>query len=155
MSEERLNGELAAIEAVLGSLTPAPSGIERYQLMFLAGRASAITRRTPTLLWRIAAGVSLVIAATFGILWAGGNNAKPVERTAEVAVAPLPMAVDLSADTPPPSPWENRQLYRLVVEKGIDALPESPGHFAPGVPSVPREETDRSLLKQLLDNPRG
>ena len=34
MSEERLSGELAAIEAALCSLTPAPSGIQRDRLMF-------------------------------------------------------------------------------------------------------------------------
>ena len=39
--KKRLNEELAAIEAALGSLTPAASSIQRDRLMFLAGRASA------------------------------------------------------------------------------------------------------------------
>ncbi len=40
MSEERMNEELAAVEAMLGSLTPAASNVQRDWLMFLAGRAS-------------------------------------------------------------------------------------------------------------------
>ena len=101
MSEERVSGELAAIEAVLGSLTPAPSGIVRDRLMFLAGRASvfgvrrlaaafcrkvanaierreaekaAASRRTPKLLWPLATAASLLVAATFGLLWAAGGK---------------------------------------------------------------------------------
>ena len=188
MSEERLSGDLAAIEAALCSLTPTPSGIQRDRLMFLAGKVSAETasvfgvrrfiaafrgtvrtaaprcypenkaamnRRTPKLLWPIATAASLVMAVTFGILWATGGNAKIVARAADVSVASLPTLADASADTSPPSPWENRRLYRLVLEKGIDALPESTGHFVPGAPSMPHEKTYRSLLKQFLDNPTG
>ena len=79
----------------------------------------------------------------------------PVERAADVAVADSPMNIDLPADTTPPSPWENRRLCQLVLEKGIDAMPESSGHSISGVPPAPHEETNRSLLKQFLDNPTG
>jgi hypothetical protein len=40
MSEERLSSELAALEATLAGLAPAPSGIDRDRLMFLAGQAA-------------------------------------------------------------------------------------------------------------------
>jgi hypothetical protein len=188
MSQERLNDELAAIEAALCSLTPAATGCDRDRLMFLAGRASAkgtlplecgdssplsverfepprhachaekkaaMNRRTPKLLWPIATAGSLALAATFGILWAGVNNPKPVERTAELVVAPMPMTVDLPADTLPPSPWANRHLCQLVLEKGIDAMPEWSANHVSGVLPVPREDSYRKLLKQYLDNPTG
>jgi hypothetical protein len=188
MSEERLNDELAAIEAALSDLTPARSGIERDRLMFLAGKASAgrqaafgvrrfiaafcgtagtaihvrnteqkaaMNRRTPQLLWPMATAASLLVAMAFGILWAKGSNPKPVGPTGNVAIAGSPAIAPVPGDTSPPSPWENRRLYRLVLEKGFDALPESTGHFVPGVRSEPRDETYRSLLKQFLDNPNG
>jgi len=157
MSEERLSGELAAIEAALCSLTPAPSGIERDRLMFLAGRASVNRtvshRRLAAMLWPVATAASLLAATTFGILWATGNNPKLVERVANVSVASLPMTIDLPADTSPPSPWANRRLCQLVLEKGVDAMPESSIRCISDTPFVPREETYRSLLKQFLDNP--
>ena len=187
MSENRINDELAAIEAALGNLTPAASGVGRDRLMFLAGRASAsrasafgvrrlaaafrrngvntvesrrtekaaASRRAPNLLWPIATAASLLVALTFGLLWAAGNNSRSVEQTAAVAVASLPTTVDLPADTSPPSPWENRRLCQLVLEKGIDALPQSSysSGASSGTRPVPHEETYRSLLKQFLDNP--
>jgi len=160
MSEERLSADLAAIEAALCSLTPTPSGIQRDRLMFLAGktsvnRASSRRRRLTAMLWPSATAASLLAAATFGILWAASNNPKLVERAAGVSVASSPPTDDLPADTSPPSPWENRRLCRLVLEKGIDALPESSVRCVSGAPLVPREETYRSLLKQFLDNPTG
>ena len=188
MSEERLSGELAAIEAALCSLTPTPSAIQRDRLMFLAGKASAhrasshnvlltlharfwrrlgLTRsvRSTTVidpplraawLWPIATAASLVAAATFGILWAAGNKPQlVVNQAASVSVADLPMTDDLPADTSPPSPWENRRLCQLVLEKGIDAMPESTGRPVSGVPPARHDETNRSLLKQFLDNPTG
>jgi len=114
-----------------------------------------MNRRTPKLLWPIATAASLLAATTFGILWAAGNNPRLVERVADVSVASLPMTIDLPADTSPPSPWANRRLCQLVLEKGIDALPESSSGCVSGPPFVPREETYRSLLKQFLDNPTG
>jgi hypothetical protein len=158
MSEERLSDELAAIEAALCSLTPTPSGIQRDRLMFLAGKASVnrksrYRRRIAALLWPIATAASLLAATTFGILWAAGNHARFVEPTAGIFVAGSPMTIDLPADTSPPSPWANRRLCQLVLEKGIDALPESSSRCVSGLPLVPREESYRSLLKQFLDNP--
>jgi len=89
------------------------------------------------------------------LLWATGNSPRLVEQITNVSVASLPMTIDLPADTSPPSPWANRRLCQLVLEKGIDALPESSSGCVSGPPFVPREETYRSLLKQFLDNPTG
>jgi hypothetical protein len=188
MSEERLNDELAAIEAALASLAPAKSGIERDSLMFLAGKASAgrqpafgvrrfiaafcgtagtasgtrraeekaaISRRTPKLLWPMATTASLAAATIFGVLWVTGNRPRTIDQTIGVSVADLQPLMDRPGDTSPSSPWENRRLYRLVLERGFDALPESTGHFFPGTSSTPHDETYRSLLRQFLDNPTG
>jgi hypothetical protein len=159
MSEKRIDDELAVIEAALGTLTPAVSSVGRDRLMFLAGRASAGNSRArrqqgiTAWLWPCAMAASLLVAATFGLLWAAGNNPRPVEPSAGVSVASLPAIVELPADTSPPSPWANRQMCRLVLEKGIDALPQSKCRCSSGTWPVQREETYRSLLKQFLDNP--
>jgi hypothetical protein len=189
MSEERLNSDLAAIEAALCSLTPAASNIQRDRLMFLAGRASAnrvsafgvrrfiaafrktagiatrcghiekkaaIDRRTPRLLWPMATVASLLLATMFAILWAKGNNAAFVEQPLPgVSIAAAALTDDIPDDTSPPSPWANRRLCQLVLEKGVDAMPESSVHGVSGTPFVPRDESYRSLLKQFLDNPTG
>ena len=85
MSEERLNDELAAIEAALGSLTPAASGIRTRPADVSGGTGLRRIGHPPTspvrlaaLLWPIATAASLLAAATFGILWAAGN--KPEAR---------------------------------------------------------------------------
>ena len=183
MSEERLSDELAAIEAALGSLTPAPSAIRprpadvpggkgvgfwsaAIYRRFLSTRQrraavrttptkAAMNRRTPKLLWPIATAASLMAAATFGILWAAGNKPQLAEHTAGVSIANSSPTIDLPADTLPPSPWENRRLCQLVLEKGIDALPEPNYRCVSGTPLPPRDDTYRSLLKQFLDNPTG
>jgi hypothetical protein len=159
MSEERLNDELAAIEAALCSLTPAASGIERDRLMFLAGKAAAsrgsLRRRLARTFWPLATAASLLAAISFGILWAAGSGSQLSHQPASPLYANAPLVLDLSSGASPPSPWANRRLCRLVLEKGIDALPESTGHGVSGVRLLPHEDTYRNLLKQFLDNPSG
>jgi hypothetical protein len=155
MSQERLNDELAAIEAALCSLSPAHSGIERDRLMFLAGKKAAMNRRTPKLLLAMATAASLLAAATFGTLWVAGNQPRLVERPVVVAAVGTSIPVEVFADASPPSPWENRRLCQLVLEKGIDGLPQPSRRRISSVLPMPAEETYRSLLKQFLDNPTG
>jgi hypothetical protein len=155
MSEERLNDDLAAIEAALCSLTPARSSIERDRLMFLAGKKAATSHRSAKLLWPMATAASLLAAATFGILWAAGNNPRLVERPAVVSIAGTPIPVDVLTDASPPSPWENRRLCQLMLEKGIDGLPQPSSHRVSGALPMPVDDTYRSLLRQFLDNPTG
>ena len=187
MCEKRLSGELAAIEAALCSLTPAPSGIQRDRLMFLAGEASvnrksifgvrrlaaafcgiwtnsdqcreaekaAASRRTPNLLWPVATAASLLAAATFGVLWATGNKPILIDTTTAISVASAPIANESPADTSPPSPWANRRLCQLVLEKGVDAMPDSTVYGVSLAPYVPRDDSSRGLLKQYLANPAG
>ena len=92
MSEERMNDELAALEASLGSLTPAATRVSRDRLMFLAGSASADVsrgrRRIAAWLWPSALAVSLLAAVTFGMLWATGSEPQIVERVVYVPAPP-------------------------------------------------------------------
>jgi hypothetical protein len=158
MSQERLNDELAAIEAALCSLTPAASGIDRDRLMFLAGKTAGnrgTRRRLAATFWPLATAASLVVAATFGVLWAADHSSGLGQPPAGSLFAGVPLAVDVCGEAPPLSPWANRSLCQLLLEKGGDALPEATSHGVSGVRLVPPDQSYRSLLKQFLDNPSG
>ena len=162
MSEKRMSDELAAVEAMLGSLTPAASSVDRDRLMFLAGRASAEGRSLPhrrrvyTWLWPCATAASLLVAVALGLLRGTGGKPEIVERVVYVS----PKSSTATFDIPPvaqsvSSPWllENRRLLQLVLEKGIDALPQSNVSFKFEGPPARRGESDRNLLNQLLTDP--
>jgi hypothetical protein len=154
MSEERLNTELAAIEAALCSLAPAPSNIQRDRLMFLAGKASA-RHRASRLLWPLTTVASLFLATTFAVLWAKGGNERLTESPIGVRTAASPIIDDIPCDAAPPSPWSNRRLCQLVLEKGVDAMPESSVYGNSVAPYVPRDDSYRGLMRQFLNNPAG
>jgi hypothetical protein len=160
MSEERLNDELAAVEAALRSLTPAASAVSRDRLMFLAGRASVKAasphrpRQVRAWLWPCATAVSLLLAAVFGVLWAAGGRPQ-VAQQAIYAHFP-PTASPITADVPsaaesPPSLWANRRLCQFVLEKGVDALPEPSVAPASKKPATQQPENSRQLLNQVLN----
>lgn len=99
MFEDRLNDELAAVEAALASLTPTRSGVQRDRLMFLAGRASQADgallrrrRRFTVWLWPCATAASLLVAAVLGVVWAAGGRPEVVERVVYVPAAAGPAA---------------------------------------------------------------
>jgi len=120
MSEKRLNEELAAVEAALGSLQPKSTALDRDRLMFLAGRAAA--ERKPTAwLWPLATAATTLVAITFGTMLATRDGPQVVERV--VYVRPTQQA-----DKPPATSAELRtdylKLRRLVLLQGVDAMPE-------------------------------
>ncbi len=152
MSQEKLNEELAALEAALRSLGPRPSNVDRGRVMFLAGQAAgkrslSAKRRRASWVWPCVAVVSLVMATTFGGLLfvrdqpqveervvyvkANGTDVKPDEN-GEVEVA------DHQGPRTPDRPQtRSPDVYRLVLIHGIEALPElkpAPGRGA-GVPT--------------------
>ncbi len=156
MSEKRLDDELAAIEAVLGSLTPAPSSVRRDRLMFLAGRASAKpqprhSRYITAWLWPCALSASLMAAVTFGLLWSARGTPQIVERVVYVSARSLPPVPEFSpVSESPSSPWENRRLCKLVLEKGVDAMPQLNTPAASTAPIAPRRDSYRDLIDELL-----
>jgi hypothetical protein len=108
MSEKRLNDELAGIEAALGSLTPRASSVERDRLMFMAGRASAERtaplrrRRLTTWLWPCVTAASVLVAVSFGTLWAANDHSTVVQQVVYVPVE-RPAAETLQASVTKPS----------------------------------------------------
>ncbi len=135
MSQEKLNAELAAVEAVLLSLKPKPSSLERDRVLFLAGRASLRRRGPGSWLWPCATAASLLAAVTLGgvLLVRGGPNV--VERvvyieatapTGESTVAGDTVGGDSVGDWPVRKELRTDylQLRRLVLTEGVDALPE-------------------------------
>jgi hypothetical protein len=62
-----------------------------------------------------------------------------------IPASPLPPSL-------PPSPWENRRLCQLVLEKGIDAMPEPDHTPGRGNPLPPRRDSYRDLLNELIND---
>jgi hypothetical protein len=151
--KNELSGELAAIEAALRSLAPVPSGVDRDRLMYLAGRASGRpgARRAVSWLQTCVTAASLLGAVVFGGLWAGGQRADG-GRLAQAPSATSPGTLDGATVlvTTPLSPWSNRRLCQLVLEKGVDAMPSSAGPLGSGSCEAGPPETYRSLLNDYL-----
>jgi hypothetical protein len=84
MSEKRMNDELAAAEAMLGSLTPAASSVDRDRLMFLAGRASAERLAPPrhrsAWLWPSATAAMTTAAAVLLVMVLAQPRQLPTEQ---------------------------------------------------------------------------
>jgi hypothetical protein len=87
-------------------------------------------------------------------LWAVGGNREIVERVVYVPAKSVPIAFDVPVSEPsPPSPWENRRLCQLVLEKGVDAMPQSTAHSHSRSRTIDRDDTNRGLLHELLNDP--
>jgi hypothetical protein len=154
MSDEALDPELNALETGLQALAPRTPAINRDQLLFLAGRASA-RRRTAG--WRAWAVGSTLAAAGLGLALC----LRPAPERVEAEVRWLPAPVEQpssSSDSPgfygsdevlvPPhfggrnEPYGQMQLRRLAFENGVDALPrvssaESDTHYPVTVEEPP------------------
>jgi hypothetical protein len=130
MSEERLNDELAAVEAALASLTPVPSNLQRDRVLFLAGLASADRavlrpqRRLTAWLWPCATSASLLLAATFGLLWAAGRTPQIVERVVYVQVKHPATAIANSVAARPSTPFADWRAAPVVRRSGAATLPQ-------------------------------
>jgi len=148
MSEERLSPELSAIEAALASLAPGPSRVDRDRVMFLAGQAAARTAgktrgRIGGWLWPAATAASLLLAATLGAALA----LRPAQQIASVPQEPVPATVDGQQRVG----VEYLTLRRLVLERGVDALPEPAGEIGRAKPASAAGPASRDMLRQLID----
>jgi hypothetical protein len=147
MSEKKLNEELSAVETALASLKPAALGVDRDRVMFLAGRASATAnillqqRRKTHWLWPCVTAVSLLVAITSSgkLLLQGSATGINVaayfksDKTRNMKNTPQPLWYeDTQRETRevkrPSSERDNMSmdylsLSRLVIEKGVEALP--------------------------------
>jgi hypothetical protein len=102
--------------------------------------------------WPCATAASLLAAATFAALWAGGGTWSLASRTVADSLRHMPVAaIEIPEDKTPPSPYENRRLCQLILEKGIEALPQPDVAPRFGKPLPPRKDSYHDLLKQFND----
>lgn len=117
--------EISALEAALSALTPAPSRIDRDELMFRAGAATADASRTPVRgasshraawLWPLTTAASTLLAATLGVLYGGRGTPSVIERIVERPVdriVEVPVYLTVSSDRTP----------QAIASASPDALP--------------------------------
>ena len=81
--------EMNALEAALSALAPAPSRVDRDELMFRAGAAAAESSASPgarsnsrpaAWLWPLSTAASTLLAATLGVVYGGSGGQRIVER---------------------------------------------------------------------------
>jgi hypothetical protein len=151
--------ELKAIEAALGSLVPARSGIDRDRVMFRAGQASARPSRFGLLTWNLIAASLALVAVGEGILLAHRPPRQivkemvvvrepapvvpPVEPSVAEAPASLPSQSSLSLGQ---STYE--RLTSQVLRYGLDGLPASPTVAWPA--AGPRPTSSGQMLQEEL-----
>lgn len=128
MSPERMNPELMAVEAALASLSPAPSGVDRDRLMFLAGTASAGRSRAHWT-WPAATAATTLLAVWLGAMLAvrpaaplGGPIAGDQPGPAGETSSPVQRAMAVGDDAEPIRA-DYLVLRRKVLSEGVDALP--------------------------------
>jgi hypothetical protein len=162
MSGSTHDDELAALQAALGRLAPAPDGVNIARLLFHAGQASVPRRNWA---WPCATMASALLAAALGGVLLLRPAPAPVERVITVyvqspgpptprpepSVADQPSAPSSERDTPTETgrrqgDADYLQLRREVLAKGVDALPPP----APWPATAPPDDAD-----SLLDMPRG
>jgi hypothetical protein len=153
MSRSADDAEVTNLEVALRSLQPRVE-LDREALMYQAGRAS-VGRRWA---WTLATAVSMVLAATFGLMLWARPAPHVVERIVYLPAKPEP-APPREAPSPHPEPTaaapvestesDSPMLYQspyplrdYVLRWGLDGLP-------PGPPPAPTYSTDSpaSLLQ--------
>jgi len=141
MSESTPDPKLAELEKSLSALVPVPGRIDRDQLLFRAGQASA---RPFVWLWPTTTGLLVVVATVLGAALALRPVPIPVGKVVYVTIpqsaadfAPMPQ-VDSSASSRRPGSaaeldddlWAGSAEYlrqrNQAIRWGVDALPASP-----------------------------
>ncbi len=164
MSEERMSHDLAAVEAALASLRPAPSALDRDRLMFLGGQASARRQRAwgASWLWPCATAATVLVACTLGVLLAGRSGPQVVERIVYVESGGHPDTGVRPHEASPAQggserllagreelPVDYLELRQLVLARGLDALPAPSSATPPDRQGPPARSDYRHLLEQI------
>ncbi len=164
MSEPTIDPELAALEAALARLTPAPAGISRAQVLFRAGQASARRRGW---IWPCVTAALALATVTLGAALLLRPEPPVVERIVYVRVEPPAPPAPRVADKPPPPAAaasaelqdgdpqppdaDYLRLRREVVQWGPDGVPHPP---APSLTPKPLSlETLLNLPPEDLRDP--
>jgi hypothetical protein len=165
MPEQPSPAEITALEALLASLIPVPSSLDRDRLMFRAGQATATRRSWP---WPAATAALALVATTLGAALvsqlaapagsqqASGSREKvkivekivyvvkeraPASPTQDGAPADPTSPDSASVDSPAPVAFSlsHFQLQNQLLRWGLDGLPHLPPPRAPNPP----ESVDR------------
>jgi hypothetical protein len=156
MSQERIDEDLTAVEAILRGLDPAASSLDLPQVMYLAGRASARRRGAAGWFWPCTSAALLVLAVTFATAWMSSSQPEVirqivyVQRKAPSAVVAEPVEAAPAPDESKRA-WEQyREVRRIMLTGGLDALPET--DWAPPVEirSPPWDDPYDATLNRLL-----
>jgi len=137
MSEEISDQDLKPIEIALASLVPAPPRIDRDQLFFRAGQASA---RQKGLFWPWTSGILGLVAASLALVMIFRPKPEPVIRIVAVPkeIRPGPMKTNpqdqgqLAAsfvgdrETHRPMQSKNAALQDQLIRWGLDGLASPP-----------------------------
>ncbi len=154
MPEPTHDDELAALQAALARLAPAPDGIDIGRLLFRAGQASVPRRNWA---WPCATAASALLAVALGAALVFRPAPQPEVHIVKVKEY-VPAAPPERHDTePPPPPSGARgvasdtehlrgdsdylQLRREVLARGVDALPPP----APWPAAAPARDDDNLL----------
>jgi len=164
MSPERLSQDLAAVEAALTSLRPAPSTLDRDRVMYLAGQAAGRRReRLASWMWPCTSAAATIAACVLGLLLLERPGPEGNPQTADTPAArpvqtevPLPQWAATqpgSQETAGPLDADVRYLglRHLVLTRGIEALPEVQPSIAPKNQTPMPSPTHGRMLEQFLD----
>jgi hypothetical protein len=152
MPEQTDHPELNTLASALASLSPSAGRLDRDQLLFRAGQASA---RRPNWPWPTASALLLVLAAGLGIV--AFRQGQPVITERVVYVQPEPAASLQVADRTAPAGSEELRA------PASDALPSSPLSYYRleqlasrwGVEGLPDPQMERSeQLETRITRPR-
>ena len=134
---EKLNPALQELETALGRLQPAKTGLDRDQLMFNAGRASARSSRP----WQAASGL-LMVTLLYSLFMREPITeivGHPV-REPVVPVARQRGAEPAAHDHASVERMSYLRLRRQILQEGLDALPPDGGGRRGKVNSMNREQ---------------
>jgi hypothetical protein len=166
MSDERR--ELNDLAAALAALAPAGSTIDRDELMYRAGQASAVASRPSARrwLWPLATAACVLVSATAGFQAASRWSPQVVERIVHVPAPPPPSAlperrlapaVDGAVAQRPAREESNLatdnsasyfHLRQQAIAGGIDSLPMASAASGPQV--AVSQQTYWQLQQELL-----
>ena len=167
MSESTSDPKLAALEKSLTALVPVPGRIDRDQLLFRAGQASA---RTRPWLWPTSTALLAVVACVLGtalVMRPGSTTVDrivfvPVPQSTVISPTPTPSAVvsttspgALSSIGDAGNLWASSAEYlqqrNQAIRWGVEALPPAPSMAStmqtPSVESMlglPERKTERA-----------
>jgi hypothetical protein len=135
MPEESNNPELASVAAALASLAPSAGRLDRDQILFRAGQASAPRSRGP---WPALCAALAAAAVVLGVFAVRQREPRTIERIVlvpkDVPVPRIPIArnepaapssesANQGSDWPPPSPLSYYRLEQVASRWGVEELP--------------------------------